>query len=121
MGDGDISVSAYDTAWVALVKSMDGREGPHFPSSINWIVQNQLYDGSWGDSTFFYAHDRILNTLACVIALASWGIHAEKCEKGTRIYISLGMGKPLSVYQYHFKIYGLKLNYFLVEKICNLT
>ncbi|RCV06933.1 hypothetical protein SETIT_1G203600v2 [Setaria italica] len=82
MGDGEISVSAYDTAWVALVKSMDGGDGPHFPSSIDWIVQNQLYDGSWGDCTFFYAHDRIINTLACVIALASWGIHAEKCEKG---------------------------------------
>ncbi|CAO2046274.1 unnamed protein product [Urochloa humidicola] len=82
MGDGEITVSAYDTAWVALVKSINGGDGPQFPSSINWIIHNQLSDGSWGDCSFFYAHDRIINTLACVVALASWGIHADKCEKG---------------------------------------
>jgi hypothetical protein len=87
IGDGDISISAYDTAWVALVKKMDGSNGPQFPSSINWIVQNQLSDGSWGDAAFFLAQDRMINTLACVIALKSWDIHQDKCEKGSCHYI----------------------------------
>ncbi|CAD6253185.1 unnamed protein product [Miscanthus lutarioriparius] len=48
MGDGEISISAYDTAWVALVKSLNGDNTPQFPSCIDWIARNQLLDGSWG-------------------------------------------------------------------------
>jgi len=81
--DGEISISAYDTAWVALVKNVDlGGNSPQFPSCLEWIANNQLPDGSWGDSEIFLAHDRMLNTLACVIALRSWNMHPEKCEKG---------------------------------------
>lgn len=82
MADGEISTSAYDAAWVALVKSLDGNGKPQFPSSLQWIIDNQLTDGSWGDNALFSAHDRIINTLACVIALKSWGICPEKCDKG---------------------------------------
>ncbi|KAF5196667.1 Copalyl diphosphate synthase [Thalictrum thalictroides] len=82
MGDGEISISAYDTAWVALVEDIHGNGGPQFPSSIEWIVNHQYDDGSWGDETIFNAHDRILNTLGCIIALKTWNIHPERCEKG---------------------------------------
>ncbi|KAL6339653.1 hypothetical protein AAG906_034738 [Vitis piasezkii] len=82
MEDGEISISAYDTAWVALVKDINGTDTPQFPSSLLWIANNQLEDGSWGDVYFFSPYDRILNTLACVIALKSWNIHPEKFEKG---------------------------------------
>lgn len=83
-----VSVSAYDTAWVALVKNQaEGGDGPQFPSSIDWIAQNQLADGSWGDKTFFLIHDRIINTLACIIALKSWNVHDDKYNKGR--YMSL--------------------------------
>ena len=82
MGDGEISVSAYDTAWVALVQSLDGNGKPQFPSSLQWIIDNQLSDGSWGDDTLFSAHDRIINTLACVIALNSWSVCPERCDEG---------------------------------------
>ncbi|KAL6990471.1 Gly-Xaa carboxypeptidase [Sarracenia purpurea var. burkii] len=82
MEDGEISVSAYDTAWVALVRNLDGSGGPQFPSSLRWIAENQLPDGSWGDSSIFEAHDRIINTLACVIALKSWNVHPHKSQKG---------------------------------------
>nr|QIA61386.1 terpene synthase 1 [Chiococca alba] len=82
MDDGDISISAYDTAWVALVEDINGSGGPQFPSSLEWIANNQLPDGSWGDSDIFSAHDRILNTLGCVVALKSWNMHPEKSEKG---------------------------------------
>ncbi|CAM0878124.1 unnamed protein product [Alopecurus aequalis] len=82
IGDGEINISGYDTAMVALVKKVDGGFGPQFPTTINWIIRNQLADGSWGDEAFFMASDRIINTLACVVALASWNIYADKCETG---------------------------------------
>lgn len=83
MEDGEISVSAYDTAWVALVEDIQGSGAPQFPSSLHWIANSQLPDGSWGDHLLFSAHDRLINTLACVVALKSWNIHHDKCHKGT--------------------------------------
>ncbi|KAL8510589.1 hypothetical protein ACS0TY_017421 [Phlomoides rotata] len=82
MEDGEISVSPYDTAWVALVEDIVGGRGPQFPASLEWISNNQLTDGSWGDPNAFLVHDRLINTLACVIALTSWTMHPDKCDKG---------------------------------------
>nr|QMW69080.1 terpene synthase 3 [Callicarpa americana] len=82
MGDGEISISPYDTAWVALVEDIGGGGAPEFPSSLNWISNNQLPDGSWGDRLTFSIYDRIINTLACVVALRSWNIHPDKTHKG---------------------------------------
>ncbi|KAK4408071.1 Kolavenyl diphosphate synthase TPS5, chloroplastic [Sesamum angolense] len=48
MDDGEISVSPYDTAWVALVEDISGGGTPQFPSALDWISSNQLDDGSWG-------------------------------------------------------------------------
>ncbi|XP_071712849.1 ent-copalyl diphosphate synthase 1-like [Rutidosis leptorrhynchoides] len=85
MDDGAISISAYDTAWVALIENVDGPSGgPQFPSSLQWIANNQLPDGSWGESLLFSACDRLLNTLACVVALTTWKLHADKCQKGMK-------------------------------------
>nr|QXT24222.1 ladba-7,13E-dienyl diphosphate synthase [Isodon lophanthoides var. gerardianus] len=82
IGDGRISVSPYSTSWIALIKNIDGRDIPQFPSSLDWIVQHQLPDGSWGDAHFFCVYDRLVNTLACVIALHTWNVHADKIKKG---------------------------------------
>ncbi|PIN03008.1 Copal-8-ol diphosphate hydratase [Handroanthus impetiginosus] len=82
MDDGRISISPYDTAWIALIRDLKGRNIPQFPSSLEWISSNQLPDGSWGDKSFFLAYDRLLNTLACVVALRSWNVFPEKSEKG---------------------------------------
>ncbi|XP_038691005.1 (-)-kolavenyl diphosphate synthase TPS14, chloroplastic-like isoform X1 [Tripterygium wilfordii] len=82
MEDGEISISAYDTAWVALIQDIHNNGAPQFPSSLLWIAENQLPDGSWGDSRVFLAFDRIINTLACVVALKSWNVHPDKCERG---------------------------------------
>ncbi|KAL8151513.1 hypothetical protein V2J09_021321 [Rumex salicifolius] len=90
MDDGEITVSPYDTAWVALVKDKNGN--PEFPTSLKWIANNQLEDGSWGDEQIFAPHDRILNTLACVIALTTWTIHPHKCRKGME-FIRENLGK----------------------------
>ncbi|KAI0523381.1 hypothetical protein KFK09_005776 [Dendrobium nobile] len=81
MGDGEITSSAYDTAWVAMVPGAGG-SGPRFPSSLQWIIDNQLDDGSWGDQGLFSAHDRIISTLACVVALRFWNLYRDQCQKG---------------------------------------
>nr|ALI57121.1 copalyl diphosphate synthase [Scoparia dulcis] len=80
--EGQISVSAYDTAWVALIRDLEGGDCPQFPSSLEWIANNQLSDGSWGYEDFFLVYDRLVCTLACVIALKSWNIHIDKIERG---------------------------------------
>nr|UVC58042.1 CPS10 protein [Isodon rubescens] len=80
--DGRISVSPYNTAWIALIKNIDGRDLPQFPSSLTWIVHHQLPDGSWGDQHYFNVYDRLVNTIACVIALRSWNVHADKIDRG---------------------------------------
>nr|XP_017251005.1 PREDICTED: ent-copalyl diphosphate synthase, chloroplastic-like [Daucus carota subsp. sativus] len=82
MDDGDINVSAYDTAWVALVEDINKTGIPQFPSSLQWIADNQLPDGSWGDKNVFLAYERILCTLACVVALRTWNIHPQNMERG---------------------------------------
>nr|UNZ93481.1 diterpene synthase class II [Scutellaria baicalensis] len=82
MDDGEISVSAYDTAWAALVEDIGGSGQPQFPSTLHWISDNQLSDGSWGDPNTFLIHDRLLNTLACVVAFKSWKMHPRKCDRG---------------------------------------
>lgn len=86
MEDGKISISAYDTAWVALVEDVNGTGSPQFPSSLEWIANNQLEDGSWGYKEIFSVHDRIISTLACVIALKSWNLHLKKCNKGRLLF-----------------------------------
>ncbi|MED6162852.1 Gly-Xaa carboxypeptidase [Stylosanthes scabra] len=73
-------MSAYDTAWVGLVEDVNGGSGPQFPSCLEWIANNRLPDGSWGDAQFFSPRDRLLNTLACVIALTKWNLHPHLCH-----------------------------------------
>jgi hypothetical protein len=79
---GNISVSPYDTAWVALVPALDGSGGPQFPKSLQWIIDNQLPDGDWAESDLFLGFDRVCNTLACVMALKTWRCGAENVERG---------------------------------------
>ncbi|EEC72915.1 hypothetical protein OsI_06748 [Oryza sativa Indica Group] len=82
MEDGAITASAYDTAWVALVPRLDGEGGTQFPAAVRWIVGSQLADGSWGDEALFSAYDRVINTLACVVALTRWSLHHDQCKQG---------------------------------------
>nr|XP_028944707.1 ent-copalyl diphosphate synthase, chloroplastic-like [Malus domestica] len=70
--------------WLALVEDIEGEGSglPQFPFSLDWIANNQLPDGSWGDSESFTSPDRIINTIACAVALKSWNVHPGKCENG---------------------------------------
>lgn len=80
MSLGEISVSAYDTAWVARVPALDGSPGPQFPKCLQWIVDHQLPDGDWGEPALFLGFDRVCSTLACIIALQTWGVGAQNVE-----------------------------------------
>ncbi|CAD6253560.1 unnamed protein product [Miscanthus lutarioriparius] len=62
-------------------EELNGDDAPQFPSCIDWIARNQLPDGSWGDDMFFLVQDRIINTLACIIALKSWDVHDYAFKK----------------------------------------
>ncbi len=65
-GQSVLSASAYDTAWVALISKRFRDYG--FEQAIDWLRSQQHNNGSWGAVTLHY-HDRILNTLMCLIAL----------------------------------------------------
>ncbi|KAK4758671.1 hypothetical protein SAY87_019972 [Trapa incisa] len=86
-------ISAYDIAWVGLVEAEESIMGstdsgvsnfskPQFSECLRWIADDQLPDGSWGDPEIFVAHDRIINTLACIVALRKWDLYPDKCQMG---------------------------------------
>ncbi|BBN03577.1 protein MpTPS7 [Marchantia polymorpha subsp. ruderalis] len=79
---GEESPSPYDTAWICLIPAVDGSEGPQFPKSLQWIVENQFEDGSWGLPDFFRVSNNVLNTLACLIALKKWNIAPDSIIRG---------------------------------------
>ena len=77
---------AYDTAWLAGLPAEPDRRTGRFPTTLRWLADNQLADGSWG-SAVRYEHDRILCTLAAVAPLAEFGRRAEDhraVDAGTR-------------------------------------
>ncbi|CAN6471097.1 unnamed protein product [Victoria cruziana] len=80
----EVSVSAYDTAWVAMIQS-SSTSSPLFPQCLNWVLENQRRDGSFDD-----LHDEhpcllrssLISTLACVLALKKWNVGDTYIEKG---------------------------------------
>ncbi len=82
LGPGKMSATAYDTAWVARLGDIDSELSKR---ALNWLCENQLSDGSWGTEKPFYYHDRVICTLAAMIALTHRGRRAEdhaRIEKG---------------------------------------
>jgi len=78
---GKMSSSAYDTAWAARVTNQNGK--PLFPECIQWLLENQHPDGSWGSQIVNY-HDRLISTLSALMALK------ELNEQGYEGYIQRG-------------------------------
>ncbi|XP_054814368.1 ent-copalyl diphosphate synthase 5-like [Prosopis cineraria] len=85
-GEQSISPSAYHTALMALVEDVNGSGAPQFPESLQWIIDNQLPDGSWGDAHIFVAYDRLLCTLASVVVLTHYNVHPDKAHKGLKFF-----------------------------------
>ncbi|KAI5675308.1 hypothetical protein M9H77_06258 [Catharanthus roseus] len=82
--DVDFSISSYDTAWVAMVPSLDSSQVPLFPKCLDWLLNNQLLDGSWSRPHHhpLLIKDALSSTLASVLALKRWGIGEQLVEKG---------------------------------------
>lgn len=70
LGPGKMFSTAYDTAWVARLGEIDWQLSSQ---ALNWLCENQLTDGSWGAAKPFYYHDRVISTLAAMIALTHRG------------------------------------------------
>ena len=70
IGPGHMASTAYDTAWVARLGEIDW---PLSSRALSWLAENQLPDGSWGAPAPMYYHDRVLCTLAAMIALTYRG------------------------------------------------
>ena len=76
MGPGkQITPSAYDTAWVARLAEIGEPIGE---DALEWLRLNQLEDGSWGARELLYYHDRVICTLASIIALSTSGDPQDK-------------------------------------------
>ncbi|KAM0922160.1 hypothetical protein ACQ4PT_006384 [Festuca glaucescens] len=82
--DPEFSPSPYDTAWVAMVLLRGFPQTPCFPQCVDWILQNQRDDGSWGISEPVLPTSKsvLLSTLACVVALKKWDVGEEHIRRG---------------------------------------
>ncbi|KAM7528822.1 hypothetical protein LguiB_032232 [Lonicera macranthoides] len=80
----ELSVSSYDTAWVAMVPSPHYLLEPCFPECVDWLLNNQLADGSWGlpRHSPLLLKDTLLSTLASILALKRWGVGEDRINKG---------------------------------------
>ena len=70
IGSSKMSPAAYDTAWVAQTIELDQEMGEH---ALEWLRANQLPSGCWGAGEIHYNHDRVICTLAGMIALKKFG------------------------------------------------
>jgi halimadienyl-diphosphate synthase len=70
IGPGHMGSTAYDSAWVARLGEIDWALSSR---ALAWLAENQLPDGSWGAPAPMYYHDRVLCTLAAMIALTYRG------------------------------------------------
>jgi hypothetical protein len=90
------SPSPYDTAWVAMVPSSSSPpRAPRFPRCLDWILRNQNADGSWrpkldgaGAVDPSLVKDALSSTMACVLALTTWGVGDRHVKKGSLIVIT---------------------------------
>lgn len=80
--------SSYDTAWVAMVPLRGSPQAPRFPQCVEWILENQQDNGSWGIYQFDSSVNKgiLLSTLACVLALKRWNVGREDIRRGTNKY-----------------------------------
>src|SRR4051812_26550511 len=83
LGDGSMSATPYDTAWAARTHIPDIPDEPLFPAAYDWLLRNQHADGSWG-SEIPFAHDRVMSTMAALVALASSSYRLEASSLASR-------------------------------------
>src|SRR6185436_16281384 len=74
IGPGKMIPTAYDTAWVARLGELDEQLSQ---PALRWLGEHQLTDGSWGAPAPFNYYDRVICTLAAMIALNKRGRRAQ--------------------------------------------
>lgn len=65
--DQRMGPSPYDISWLARLRN-PGNGSARWPNLIEWLLEHQHPDGSWGGEIEYY-HDRIICTLAAAVAL----------------------------------------------------
>lgn len=86
--------STYDTAWIARLGDLDITLSQQ---ALNWLCENQLPDGSWGATAPLYYHDRIICTLAAMVALTRHGRRTQdrrQIQRGQHALEMLSRGAP---------------------------
>ena len=73
VGPGRMSNTVYDTAWVAMLGETDWTLSS---AALDWLSAQQLADGSWGNDSLSYYHDRLICTLVAMLALSRRGRRA---------------------------------------------
>jgi hypothetical protein len=71
LGQPSIAPAAYDTARRARACRPEAPDQPAFPEALAWLLRHQHGDGTWG-SGIGHHHDRVISTLAAMLALAQW-------------------------------------------------
>jgi halimadienyl-diphosphate synthase len=74
LGPGKRQGTIYDTAWLARTIDYNRELGGQ---AMDWLSMNQLPDGSWGAASPLSYHDRVICTLAAMIALHRHGRRAR--------------------------------------------
>lgn len=74
-----------------MVPSPNSGQEPLFPQCLNWLLENQLSDGSWGlpHRHPLLMKDALLSTLASVLAMKQWNVGEEQINKGIHDYFLL--------------------------------
>lgn len=68
--DQKMGPSSYDIGWMARITASISNN--HWVDLLDWLLENQRPDGSWGGEIVYY-HDRIICTLIAAIALRENG------------------------------------------------
>ncbi|THG16576.1 hypothetical protein TEA_017357 [Camellia sinensis var. sinensis] len=79
-----VSPSAYDTAWIAMVPHIQQSGCPMFKGYLDWVLNNQKEEGFWGEvgNDGLPTIDSLPTTLACMVALKTWGVGQNNIKKG---------------------------------------
>lgn len=71
IGQNGVAPGVYETALRARLARTDDPARPAFPEAVRSLLDRQYGDGTWG-SPIAYHHDRVVCTLASMLALAQW-------------------------------------------------
>ncbi|XP_076928281.1 ent-kaurene synthase 1, chloroplastic-like [Bidens hawaiensis] len=76
-----------------MVPSPNSPKSPCFPECLNWLMDNQLNDGSWGlidhNPPSPLLKDTLSSTLASIVALRKWNVGEHQIKKGRAHVVGL--------------------------------